>query len=60
MEGFNWQQIVIGMLAASGVAAWASTWLTSKDSNTAVQFIKDLLNLIGGNIWKGKNADDDR
>jgi hypothetical protein len=60
MEETNWLQIIINVLAASGVAAWLSSWLKSKDTNTAIQFLKDLLNALGGNIFNGKNADDDR
>jgi len=50
----------IKLLAASGAAAWLSSWLNSKDTNTFLQFIKDVLNAVGGNIFKGKNSDDDR
>jgi hypothetical protein len=59
-DAINWADIIIKLLAASGVAAWLSAWLNSKDTNSALQFVKDLLNAIGGNIWKAKNADDDR
>lgn len=60
METFNWTEMIVGIFATSGVAAWLSAWLTSKDNNTFIQLAKDLLNAFGGNIWNGKNADDDR
>jgi len=47
-------------LSASGIAAWVSTFLKSKHSNTFIQLLADTLNVIGGNIFRGKNADDDR
>lgn len=59
-EAINWLDIIIKLAAASGIAAWASAWLNSKDTNTFLQFFKDFLNAVGGNVWNGKNRDDDR
>jgi len=46
------------LLVTTGIAAWISSVLNSKSSNKFVQFILDVLNLLGGNVFKGKNADD--
>ena len=48
------------LLAISGIAGWISAFLSSKHKNTFVQLIADTLNVIGANVFKAKNADDDR
>ncbi len=58
-EAFNWIDLVIKLLAASGAAAWISSVLTNKrGTNKALDAILDFVELIAGNIGKSKNAPD--
>ena len=68
MENAAWYEAILGelpgwiwiILSASGVAGVASAFLASKHKNVFLQFLADTLNVIGMNIFKAKNADDDR
>ena len=68
MENASWYESLLNMapgwiwlaLAGSGVAGVMSAFLASKHKNMFVQFIADTLNVIGMNVFKAKNADDDR
>ncbi len=55
-EAFNWIDLIIKLLATSGIAAWISAILTNKrGSNRALDAILDFVELIAGNIGKAKN-----
>ena len=55
-EAFNWIDLLVKLLAASGAAAWISSILTNKrGSNRALDAILDFVELVAGNIGKSKN-----
>jgi len=55
----DWQPIfdmAIKVLAVSGAAAWIAAFLTNKrGDNKALDFVMDIIELIGANINKAKN-----
>ena len=58
-EGLDVFQLILGVLATSGTAAWLAAFLSNKrGDNRALDFILDIVELIGGNINKAKNAPD--
>jgi len=52
--------IAIKVLAVCGACSWLACVLPSTHANSFVQLFLDFINVFGGNIGKGKNADDPR
>jgi hypothetical protein len=55
-EAFNWIDLVVKLLAASGAAAWIAAFLTNKrGQNRVLDALLDFIELVAGNINKAKN-----
>lgn len=55
-QGIDIYALIINILAVSGGAAWLAAFLTNKrGTNKALDFVLDVVELVGGNINKAKN-----
>lgn len=51
----NWQQISVTVLAVMGAAAAIAAWTPTPKDDSAVAFLRKIIDLIGQNYGRAKN-----
>ena len=60
MEWFttNWESLFVILTQVVGVAALVATLTPNTSDNKAVDFVLNLINMLGANVGKSKNKED--